>query len=94
MFFLVIINDSEGRQQGTGSPGCCWPGEETEVSDGPWQAVPGGRTRRQLLSPGEAVDICGEGRNSYPTPKQKSRTRAMPSLRKFVILSLVGRTAG
>lgn len=53
----------------------------------PWQAVPSWGTRRRLLSTGEAADICGEGINSYPTPKQKSRARAMLSLRKFVIFA-------
>lgn len=35
----------------------------------PWQAVAGQGTHCGPLSAGEAVDICGEGRNSYPTLK-------------------------
>lgn len=84
----MLINHFEGRGQaaqvavGQGRAGGeQWPG----------QAVPGQGAHRRLLSAG---DIGGEGRNSYPTLKQRSRARAMPSLRKFVILPLVGRTAG
>ena len=60
----------------------------------PRQAVLCQGIHHQLPSAGEAADICGEGRNMYPTLKQKSRARAMPSLKKFVILPLIGKTAG